>query len=232
MLSELEVKEKRLIRQPVWEADTTLKRALRWCLSNVHKIIIIPVSDLITLLEPSQLHLTQTYIHTPRMSEFTSFSLPFYLPCASGLFRCTGVFACDLKMQVKFPSHLWKPHLSAEFTIWSHLLQQCFEVYLHCDWLPGALFPPLSFLPSSVLRSLSPLFPSAFSSQSFPISLTLLTFSLSLYLSSYPFLHFFLNSSIHSLLSFFFASEPKIDLNGWGHGELSTLWSYGRYRLC
>lgn len=54
MLSELEQKDKRLIRQPVWEADTTLKRALPWCLLSVQKIITIIhlncMSNLITLL--------------------------------------------------------------------------------------------------------------------------------------------------------------------------------------
>ncbi len=61
-LSELELKEMRPIRQTPREADTTLKRTLGWCLSNVHKIItimlMIHVSDLITWREPSQLHHT------------------------------------------------------------------------------------------------------------------------------------------------------------------------------
>lgn len=100
------------------------------------------------------------------------------------LFVCTGVFACVLKMQVKFPSHLLQPHHSLRHSLWSHFLQQCFEVYLHWDWLAGAPFPSSV---SPLLHSLSPLFP-FFLNLSFSIFPTLLTFSLPPNSSFYPFL--------------------------------------------
>lgn len=53
-------REERLIRQPAWEADTTLKGALQRCVSNVCKIEtiirLIRVSNVITLLDLQQIH--------------------------------------------------------------------------------------------------------------------------------------------------------------------------------
>ncbi len=154
---------------------------------------------------------------------------PPTFPRTCGLFRRTGAFACVLKMHVKFPSHpISLQHSQSDPTFCSNALK-CICIVTGCQVLS---FP--ASLPSSLLHSLSPLFPSAFSPESFSSYLfdSPYLFFVSLSFSSFFFLF---NSSIHSLLSFFlsfFASEPKIDLNGWGHGELSTLWSYGRYRLC
>lgn len=127
-------------------------------------------------------------------------------------------------MQVKFPSHLLQPRLCAAFTNWSHLSQQCFEVYLHCDWLPGALFSSslslsllLLFIPSHLCSLL----------HFFWISLTLLTFSLSPHLSSYPFLHFF---SIPLFTLFFYLffclwaeNWPKW-MRSWGAVNTVIIW--------
>lgn len=107
-----------------------------------------------------------------------------------------------LGKQVKFASHLREPDLSSGFTNWSHLLQQCFEVYLHygCQVLP---FPLPFFLTSSCTHSLTPFFPYALSSLVFFLSsLWLSLLFLTPDLSLYPFIIFF-NSSIHSLFSFF-----------------------------
>ena len=101
-----------------------------------------------------------------------------------------GSSAWILKMQVKLPGHPREPPLCAAYTIWSHASQQCFEVYLHCDLLPGALSFPLRLPPSSLLHPPPPL---------------CLLHSLSLYLSL-PFLSPHLSSS--SFLHFRFAIHP------------------------
>ena len=97
VLSELELKEKRLIRQPVWEADTTLKRALNGCLSDVHKIITITLfihpSDSITSLEPSHFH------HTLHIEFWTPFLFCVLVVC-SGAQEHLRVFWCRLSFEV------------------------------------------------------------------------------------------------------------------------------------
>lgn len=184
MLSELEPKEKRPIGRAAWEADTTLKRALRWCLSNVHKMCQI------WLL---YLSCHSFIIHTVH-SRCTSFLFPFTFRIC-GLFSCTGAFACVPEMQVKFLSHLLEPDLSSAFTNWSHLSQQCFEVYLHCG-CQALSFPPLF---------LSHFFPYAFSSPSFSFypfdSPYLFSVSLFVFLAFSSFFSSY--SSIDSILSFF-----------------------------
>lgn len=87
---------------------------------------------------------------------------------------------CRLSFQVTS----YNPHHSLRHSLWSHFLQQCFEVYLHWDWLAGAPFPSSV---SPLLHSLSPLFP-FFLNLSFSIFPTLLTFSLPPNSSFYPFL--------------------------------------------
>lgn len=96
-------REKKLIRQPAWEADTTLKEALLWCISNVCKIEtiirLIPVSNVITLLALQQIHHTRA-----ACAHLLSFSLNFRMhfplsftshPCK--LFECSAAYACVLK---------------------------------------------------------------------------------------------------------------------------------------
>lgn len=175
-----------------------------------------------TLYPPVRFHyLTWTFTfssYSPhRILNFLSFL------CACGLFRRTQAFACVL-MQVKFRSHLLEPHLSAAFTIWSHLLQQCFDVYLHCEWLPGALFPPLcTYYIRSLLCSRMQFFRN--------VPLVYLTI---IYLFLVFLLVFLAVSSCFKLFYYLppFPPASELKMNGWGHRELSTLWSYGCYRLC
>ena len=84
------------------------------------------------------------------------------------------------------------------------------------DWLQGFSF--LSFVPFCILSD-------------YTLSVSdSLSFCLSIYCpTSASFFFQFLYSPPLSLL---FASELKMDLNGWGHGELSTPWSYDCYWLC
>lgn len=139
------------------------------------------------------------------------FVLPFLFPAClscSGAQEPLHVFwRCRLNFQVTSLS----PH-RIQYTIWSHLLQQLFEVYLHCDWLPGVLFSLLCLSPSF---SSSPFLPFCVLSDSFSLDLSDSPFLFSV--SLFVFLSFsssFFNSSIHSLLSFLFCLWAENGLKG------------------
>lgn len=122
-------------------------------------------------------------IHVSDLITLHSFITPT-LVLALLLLECafSGVF---LKMRVKFPSHLQEPHSLCSI----HYLIPPFAAML---WSVFALWLAARCSLSLSIFSLSHLFPSAFFLKLSPCisSTTLLTFSLSPYLSSYPFLQF------------------------------------------
>lgn len=162
MLSELEAKEKRLIRQAVWEADTTLKTEFTCCLSSVHKIktaLLIPVSNFITLLEMPQLHRTHCTQHL-------HVCLPFSLLAVSAA-RSAALerwHACSEMQDFSVTSqNLISPqHSLTDLTFCSNALKCIRIVAARC-----CLFLCSVSLTSSLRRSLSPFFLNAFFSLSF-----------------------------------------------------------------
>lgn len=124
-------------------------------------------------------------------------------PSMPDFFRCTGAFACVLKMQVKFPSNLLEPPSLCSIhylipllatTLWS-----IFALWLaaRCSFFPSlSISLLLLFTLSSLLHSFR-LFLLG-SLRFFP----LFSFFLSPYLSSYLFLQFFFQF-LYSLPPFF-----------------------------
>lgn len=153
----------------------------------------------------------------------------FHFPCACGLLRCTPAFVWVLKMQVKFPqSPPTTPSLCCIHYLIPPFAAKLWSVF--ALWLAARCSPfPSQHLPLLLLFNLSPLC-SPLHSFWF-LLLVFLCLSLPFLPTLFLFLPFPSSFFPPSFLSFS-ASELKMDLNGWGHGGLSTLWSYGCYRLC
>lgn len=170
--------------------------------------------------------------HTPGLAllllEFLKYLPAFCMPvdCCLGAHQCLQVFwKCRLSFQVTPPR---TPSLNS-----IHYLIPPFAAML---WSAFALWLGARY--SFPLSCLSPFFSYSFSLPFVPFCILS-----SMYLPDSPYL-FYLPICL-TTLSFMFsvplftaaflslsASELKMDLNGWGHGELSTRWSYGCYRLC
>lgn len=199
---------------------------------------IFHVSDSITSPEPSQHDfIICTYreralaVFPPKIHFllFFPFILPVLLACSGAQEYLHVFWRCRLSFQVTSGSPISQQHWLTDPTFFSNALK-CVCIVSGCQVLS---FPPLylaHFFPSSFpLTFVLPPPPESFSLHLLWLSLPFLCHPIYL-----PALHFSLSISPFIPIFFplsFLASELKINLNGWGHGELSTLRSYGCYRL-
>lgn len=174
------------------------------------------------ILHRERMHTCMSFL-SPRTSEFNFFSLFFLFSVRSRVVQVhSGVCVLDLKMHVKFPSNL----LELNFFCSMHSVILPFAVML---WSPSALtpiassfqLPPLFFLLFTVFSPLCSLCILLTLSSCISVSLALPFQSICLPLVYWGFFSvlLFTPCSLSFLFLFFsFASKPKMDLNGWGHG--------------
>lgn len=127
MISEIE-------RKGWLEADTFLKRVLSWCFFSALQNNNCNTLDLCVRFNYLAWTQATSSCTDSLLNLFSFLFLLFLFSDSHWLF--TPSLHVFFKMQVKFLCHLLKPPCP-------YIFQQCFEVYLHCGWLPGALSLPL-----------------------------------------------------------------------------------------